>query len=226
MPTTSCVPQVVFAIGGTGAVGSLVPDPAFNWSDNSDASYMESSAQLGRPDYIGRAALLTPDLPGGAVVTGVNAVVRAQAMSGTSTPARLTALARQQSDTSYISSFGDDVLTDGWTVPTVGAIVDMSLPLTDSLLGSENSAFDADTRDKLVAMLVDGAYIDLGALAISPGSAEVTIRVYEFRIDIDYTAPGGAPPLRLTNRDDVFSSAPSLTRSRSQQGTNSPTAYL
>jgi hypothetical protein len=52
----------------------------------------------------------------------------------------------------------------------------------------------------------------------------------EFRIDVDYT--GGtptttfAPPLRLTNRDDMFGSARRLTGSTSRQGSNRVTGYL
>ena len=63
----------------------------------------------------------------------------------------------------------------------------------------------------------------------APGShSEWRMDNLTLTVSNDTTAPvvTFAPPLRLTNRDDVFSSVPSLVRNRSRQGSNRLTGYL
>jgi hypothetical protein len=188
--TTGCFPQVVSHVAAAGSVGSLVPDPAFNWSDADDTSYLETTAKLTRATYTGRTDLTGLALPDGATVTAVTAHLRVQAMPGTDTPARVGVTLRNP-DLTFFASIGDDNGTGGtggWTIPSTGSILDLSLDIDDTMLAASGT-----TLADLLALLTAGATLDIGALAISPSTTTVTARIYEFKILVEYANPIDLP---------------------------------
>jgi hypothetical protein len=173
---------------------------------------------------------ITLALPGGVTVTDITVNVRAasEALGAGGLGALHVAIrnATDGFDAGVGPTFADTAgQAYGLIVSTSGVITDFAHSLDPADLAVP---FPTRTLAGIASDLAAGCsiYVHSTSNVGMVGGETVKHRVYELSVDVTYSSAAFAPPLRLTNRDDVFSSAPSLTRSRSQQGTNSPTAYL
>ena len=112
-----------------------------------------------------------------------------------------------------------------------GGPTDYAINLSDIVYGgsTDHYAVNGTTEAAVLAMFAAGtASVQLQVDAPNgfPGIYQLTI--YELWIDdvVPSSGPLVAPPLRLTNRDDMFSSAPRLVNPSSRQSTNRLTAPL
>lgn len=219
--STSGIP---YPLPGSTLVGS---EPVF--SDGSDTTYADLGEVHGHPlgtDIFASqrmyAQLQAVDL----TTTGLSATFRADQATidvGFDAPIRLDIAIMDKSGPG--STEADFALTLNWQIfPEITKDSGFTTYTADLTTPASNPY--SSTLADIVALIAAGnAWVFLATFgtAFSGFDGSVESRVSEFSIS---DALGFVPPLRLTNRDDVFSSAPSLTRSRSQQGTNSPTAYL
>ena len=214
------------AVMGTGAL----------WDDGFDGSYVESDTTQGSGAlFVGFAPLDILSLPEDATVNSVTVNLRAMSFNDTDTPARVSVAVYQGTSPPFGVTFAlavnSYVPTGGWQIETGG---DPAMDFTHTFDSTDFTAWDTDLVG-LVTALQGGAGMYAYSLA-NPGHTGLTVkhRFMELSLTVDYTpgtTTGGGtttvePPLRLTNRDDMFSSAPSLTRSRSRQGSNRLTGYL
>lgn len=209
------------------------------WADGSDSTYFATSAtragSLSPALYDANATMDALVMPAGSTVTDVHLNLRAANLATSTCPATATI------------AFQNPTTGTGFAVPGVGptypspthggallngVLVTATTP-TDhfTLIDATDAAVVGLTMDDLVAALVAGANVNVyvGANEATANGQTTRLRVYELNLEVTYTEPAVtvAPPLRLTNRSDVFASAPSLTRSGvSRQGGNRITGYL
>lgn len=185
MPTITLYPGTVSGIPGTG-LGSVVGSGSV-WHDASDSTYLDSQGNVSTGEYTARAPLDTLTLPAGATVTSVVANIRVQALSTSATPARVGAVIRDSTHTNDYA-IGDDLgtgHTGGWTVPSTGSILDLSLTIDQAMIDF-NGPPGATVADLVTQLEAAGVDLDIRALNLPTGT--VRIRVYEFSVDVNYDA--------------------------------------
>lgn len=205
-----------------GASGSLVGSGAV-WNDGSDSTYLDTSATRGTGQvFAGTAPLDALSLPSGATVNSVAITHRAaRHSSSTSTQFEMISLIHDSGYDFQVGPSGFDA---------ADALSGTSAMDLSHTLDSDDYTGNGVSLSELVTALEAGAYLDFWCPAPATTGTNRAF-VFEASVVVDYTAatPTSSvpPPLRLTNRSDMYGSARSLTRSdASRQGGNRLTGYL
>lgn len=225
------------------ATGTVTTQPTYDWTDRTNPGVTPTTI-IGdtiriHVDALGRSFVwchvdTVSGIPAGATITQIDVTLNVIQSSATSASPPTS----QSPDVFF--AVESDILAGGTPFPGLGVMgaggpgnlpADTS-PHTITYDGSlyPGQSGGAGISDPQAWVDALGAPDPLGilvtALVVASGQYLEYDTPWVFTIHWETTGPTVIPPLRLTNRDDMFTSARRLTGSRSQQGSNRLTGYL